>query len=97
MVVVIYPDSLKDKLSSQSKIRHLAFIRLFAREEYRSKYITGANRFTIIHVVARWHHHLYLCHCMKFEVNNINSPSSAQATYIQTRCILTTSNRCKLA
>ncbi len=26
-----------DKLSSQSRIRHLAFIHLFAREEYRSK------------------------------------------------------------
>ena len=62
-----------DKLSSQSNIRHLAFIRLFARGQYRSKYITGANRFTIIHVVARWHHHLYLCQFMKLEVNNINN------------------------
>ena len=62
-----------DKLSSQSKICHLAFIRLFAREENRSKYITGANRFTIIHVTVRWHHNLYLCHCMKLEVNNINT------------------------
>ena len=71
-----------DKLSSQSRIRHLAFIHLFAREEYRSKYITGANRFTIIHVVARWHHHLYLCHCKKLEVNNINNINAKKGHFI---------------
>ena len=32
---------------------------LLHKGEYRSKYITGAILYsTVIHVVARWHHHL---------------------------------------
>ena len=44
MVVVIYPDSLQT--NSAHKVKYailLSIVYFFAREEYRSKYITGSR------------------------------------------------------
>ncbi len=74
MVVVIYPDSLQTNSAHNVKYAILLSFVYLQGESTAANILPeqidlqSYNR----HVVARWHHHLYLCHCMKLEVNNIN-------------------------